>query len=231
MCLNVVSADTPSVVQLGYSPDFNDPHCYKDWNSRKSFFPDSAVGTGRAGAATNQLVNNDQFGRCIDVTADDVDSDFLVVFPCKQRPSGDVQWNQFWITPTIPAGATSASGPVYTTWKGVRYCMTSPGSAAPGKWVRVHPCPAVIPPEMTWTYREDTGFYSTSFRIESTYGAAGVNFCMSPTDPNAASPDLWVTFDVPFSKLVLASCTGSDLQKWNVSPFTVTGPLKDVVER
>jgi hypothetical protein len=31
--------------------------------------------------------------------------------------------------------------------------------------------------------------------------------------------------------LVLANCSTSELQKWNVSAFTVSGPLKDIVER
>jgi hypothetical protein len=243
LCMNVATPQTSSVVKLGAAPDENSANCYVDWSDRKTLFPDADVGTGRAGSATDQLVNNDQFGRCIDVTADDVSYGHLIVYPCKQKPSGRIQWNQEWIIPAIPAGATSVTGPIYTTCPasqtdppctvGKKYCLTSPGSIATGQYVKVVICPAgATPANMTWTVREDTGFYSTSYRIESTYGvASGANYCMTPTDPTAPSPDLWYTFGVPFSKLVLAKCTSSDLQKWNVLAFTVSGPLKDIVER
>jgi Tfp pilus assembly protein PilX len=241
-CINVATPNTSSVVKLG-STAADESNCYVNWNDRKTMFPDADVGTGRAGVATGQLVNNDQFGRCIDITADDVSYEHLIVYPCKQNPSGRIQWNQEWDVPTIAAGATTGTGPIYTTcpasWSdppcanGEKYCLTSPGSVAPGKYVRVDPCPpGATPANMTWTYRKDTGFYSSSYRIESTYGVTSdVNHCLSPTDPDAYSPDFWYTFDVPFSKLALAPCTSSDLQKWNVSQFTVNGPLKDIAER
>jgi hypothetical protein len=81
---------------------------------------------------------------------------------------------------------------------------------------------------MTWTYREDTGITSNAYRIESTHGVpyGQPNFCLSPS-----TTELWYTFAVPFSKLVLAKCTASDLQKWNVQPVTVAGALKDIAER
>ena len=243
LCFNVATPNANSVIKLGQALDDNHVACYYGWDDMKTMFPDADVGTGRAGPATDQLVNNDQFGRCIDVTDDDVAFGHLIVFPCKQKPSGRIQWNQEWIIPTIPPGATSITGPIYTTcpvdWDeepcalGKKYCLTSPGSTAAGQYVTVQICPpGPTPPEMTWTYRQDTGLYSNSYRIESTYGVtSGANHCLSPTDPDAASPDLWYTFDVPFSKLVLAKCTSSDLQKWNVSPVTVSGALKDILER
>ncbi len=241
-CMNVSAPGSSSVVKIA-DTTINDTNCHVGWDWRKTLFPDADVGTGRAGTATNQLVNYDQFGRCIDITADDVSYGFVVIYPCKQKPSGRVQWNQDWVLPAIPAGATTASGPIYTTCplttsdppcpNGKDFCLTSPGTTAPGQYVIVQECPpGPTPANMTWTHRKDTGFYATSYRIESTYGAApGVSYCLSPTDPKASSPDLWYTFGVPFSKLVLANCSTSELQKWNVSAFTVSGPLKDIVER
>jgi hypothetical protein len=241
-CMNVSSPGTASLVKLARAPSANSDECYNFWDDTKTVFPDADVGTGRAGSATDQLVNNEQFGRCIDVTSNDVAAGFLIVFPCKQKPSGRILWNQEWIVPAIPTGETSVTGPIYTTCPasqnnpacsdGSKYCLTSPGSIAAGQYVKVIICPpGPTPANMTWTVREDTGFYSTSYRIESTYGVtSGVNYCMSPTDPTASSPDLWYTFGTPFSKLVLAKCTSTDLQKWNVLPFTVSNPLKDIVE-
>ena len=67
---------------------------------------------------------------------------FLVIFPCKQKPSGSVQWNQVWVPPQIPAGASSSTGPVDTTHNGTTYCLTSPGSVAAKMYVTVAACPA-----------------------------------------------------------------------------------------
>jgi hypothetical protein len=236
-CMNVSVPNTDSDIITGKAASTASPVCYDKWDDAKTTFPDSDLGTGRAGSASDQLVNNEQFGRCIDITGDDVDYGHLIVYPCKQKPSGRVQFNQEWIVPAIPAGATSVTGPIYTTCPagatppcatGKKYCLTSPGSIAASQYVTVAVCPAVIPANMTWTYREDTGVNTTSNRIESTYNVAlgQPNFCLSPS-----TTDLWYTFSVPFSKLVLAKCTASDLQKWNMQAVTVAGALKDIVER
>jgi hypothetical protein len=234
-CFNIVTpGQTDSLVKLGDSNAVS-LRCYDDWTPDKTFYPDAPVGTGRAGAATNQLVNFDQLGRCIDVTGDDVTTPYLVVFPCKQKPSGPIQWNQAWVTPAIPRGADGASGRIYTTYNGQTYCLSSPGSTLAGKYVRANTtCPtgSTTPANMTWTVRPYTGVYSTSFRIESTYNApGGTSYCLTPTDPNAPSPDLWTDYGQDMSKLVVATCNSSKLQKWNVSASLVQSPIRDVVER
>jgi hypothetical protein len=236
-CLDVAVPNTASFIRTGLAPNTSSAACYKEWDDIKTTFPDSDLGTGRAGPASDQLVNNEQFGRCIDITADDVAYGHLVVYPCKQKPSGRIQFNQEWIIQPIPAGSTSVTGTIYTTCPvganppcqaNKKYCLKSPGSIAAGQYVTVDVCPAVTPPDMTWTVRDDTGVTSTNNRIESTHNVPNgqPNFCLAPS-----TTDLWYTFAVPFSKLVLAKCTGSELQKWNVQPVTVAGALKDIVER
>jgi hypothetical protein len=236
-CFNIVSPGTSgSRVVLGDSA--TDPAaCYVAWDSRKTFFPDSTVGSGRAGPAQKQLVNDNQFGKCIDMTADDVTWPYLVIFPCKQQLTGTVQWNQAWNTPVIPAGATSATGPIYTnnTTDGYTYCLRSPGTTTRGYYPTLTRCtPATVTSStMLWTVRGDTGFFSTSYRIESTYGTTANNpFCLTATDPDAPDPDLWVTDGFgSFSKLALATCTDSTPQKWNVASVITGSTLEDAVER
>jgi hypothetical protein len=203
-----------------------------DYTKYKTFFPDASAGTGAAGPTTRQLVNYDEFGRCLDVTGNNVDSAFLVIFPCKQTPNPlGIQWNQVWYLPTVPSGQTSGTG-----WltlidnTGKTYCLTSPGSIAAGQYVRLYVCtPTGTPPaNQSWTRRVFTGVNQTSYRIESTFGTnANAPYCMLPSPT-----DHWDQFTaMMISKLVLASCDGSNLQKWNASPSILTSVVSDYREK
>jgi hypothetical protein len=233
-CLNVRDPGTNlSPVVLGNKG--NDQNaCEKGFSENKTFFTDPAVGTGKAGRATKQLVNYSQFSRCIDVPQNNPGLGYVIVFPCKQQPNGSVLWNQTWNLPSIPSGASSASGPIHTkdTSSGITHCLTSQG---PNTYPSLTPCnPAVVPlpANLTWTYRVDSGVYSDSYRIESTYLASSAR-CLTPTDPTAPPPVTWETWDrsLRFSKVMLTPCTNSELQKWNASPTIVKSALTDVVER
>jgi hypothetical protein len=204
-----------------------------DYTKYKTFFPDPSAGTGAAGPVTRQLVNYDQFGRCLDVTGNDVNSPFLVVFPCKQTPNpNNIQWNQVWYLPTLATGDISATGwlTLIGSDKKTNYCLTSPGSVAAGQYVRVNPCTptGTPPPNQTWTRRVFTGVNQTSYRIESTYGtSSGAPYCMLPSPT-----DYWSQFAaMKISKLVLAPCDGSNLQKWNASPSILTSVVSDYREK
>ncbi len=235
LCWNIVSGLI--VLANQYAAAEN---CEDQWSENKSFFPAAAVGTGRAGAATRQLVNSEQFGRCIDVTSDDVTKEHLIVFPCKQSFTGTVLWNQTWALPAIPAGEDSATGAIHTTWNGTRYCLTSPGTTGttlqgngqPANVVALRACPGtgVPPADLAWTVRSDTGRWTTSYRIESSYGAGPGNGCLAAADPGGPAASLWSTYNVTFSKLVLVQCSGSDLQKWNTISRFYESSLTDVTE-
>ncbi len=181
--INNVSASTPTRVN-GTSGDGTDgtpcSGVSGDYTKYKTFFPDPSAGTGAAGDVTKQLVNYDEFGRCLDVTGNNVSSAFLVIFPCKQAPNKVIQWNQVWFLPTVASGATDGSGRVYLKGSdGVTtYCLTSPGSVAAGQYVRVYPCSLTAAPaaNQTWTRRVFTGVNQTSYRIESTYGRLDILF-------------------------------------------------------
>jgi hypothetical protein len=221
--LHAEAADPPGTSQ-------HDRACYSDYTNSRSFAPDAAVGTGRAGPGTAQLVNFQQFGRCMDVSGDDVNAGFLVIWPCKQKPSGAIQWNQVWHLPALTPGSTSATGRIWlhNDRDNRDYCLTSPGSTAAGKYVTVQLCPdGPVGPAMTWTRYEATGVFATAYRIESTYHApAGQTWCLTGT----GSTDHWAGHgDV--SKVVLATCEGSTLQKWNASPTVLQAALTNVTEK
>ncbi|MFI6071758.1 RICIN domain-containing protein [Actinoplanes sp. NPDC051343] len=212
-----------------------------DYTRYKTFFPDASAGTGAAGPVTRQLVNYDEFGRCLDVTGNNVGSAFLVVFPCKQTPDPNgIQWNQVWYLPGVPAtdaaGNPGTSGTGWLTLTGsdkvTKYCLTSPGSTAAGQYVRVYQCTptagATPPANQNWTRRVFTGVNQTSYRIESTFGTnAGNPYCLLPSPS-----DYWDQFTaMKISKLVLAPCDGSNLQKWNASPSILTSVVSDYREK
>jgi ricin-type beta-trefoil lectin protein len=222
-CMNVQNPDSAgSIVVL------SNANCRKSYDNIENWAPDAAVGAGAAGPSTGQIVNFNQFGRCIDVTDQNVSSTFLIVWPCKQAPNvASLTWNQRWTGPAIPAGLTNATGRIYTTKSGTDYCMQSPGSTAAGQYVRVNPCPSSgIPTNMTWTVYGDTGTYLTSYRVVDGYGN-----CLVPTDPNATPPDFFAKGN-QVSKLVVRACSGDTTQKWNAPPNILQPlPLKDIGEK
>jgi len=59
---------------------------------------------------TEQMVNFQQFGRCLDVNGQDVGNNDLIVYPCKQFPDPNEEpiWNQRWCWEPVP-GATAPS--------------------------------------------------------------------------------------------------------------------------
>jgi len=202
-----------------------------DYTKYKTFLPDASAGTGAAGEATRQLVNYEQFGRCLDVTANTVGYQFMVVFPCKQTPNNVIQWNQVWFVPAVAADATSGQGRVYVNdGNGATHCLYSPGSTAPGHYVKLTPCTltGTIPPDQLWTRSVFTGVNQTSYRIESTYlTTAAAPYCLMPSPT-----DFWNQFaSAKISTLVLGICGGSSLQKWNASPSILGSLVSDYQEK
>jgi hypothetical protein len=191
-----------------------------------SFSPEASAGAGAArpspqqatGTSPQQLVNLSQFGRCMDVTNFDVNKGFLIVWPCKQAPSkASIGWNQMWSLPAVASGTTSAPGPITTdATNGAttgRYCLRSRGTTAAFQYVTVELCPANLALAPEWTVYGDTGDDLTSYHIRDEYG-----YCLSPTDPSATPPDFFTeTNGYRVSKLVVAVCSRSRLQRWNSS--------------
>jgi Ricin-type beta-trefoil lectin domain len=221
LCMSVTSpgqASPPSKVSLG--------SCNS--NSRTALWRSGAgVGAGMAGDSTAQLVNYAQFSRCLDVTNQSTGSSYMIAWFCKQSPNGVVDWNQQWVHPVPTLPAIFATGNIVVTKSGVPYCLKSPLSVATNIYTTVVQCstPATkAPDELQWTVFHDTGDYGTSYRIKDFKGN-----CLTPTDLTAAVKD---THSDGTSKVKVAVCNSSELQKWN-APANINKPtpLTDLIEK
>jgi hypothetical protein len=207
-------------------------NCNGGYDDAQTFSPEAAVGAGAAGSTSGQLVNFNEFGRCLDVTNYDVTYAYMIAWPCKQAPNPNyVGWNQRWTLPLVGSNGASAPGQIVTndtaTSPTTFYCLVSPLSTASGSYVTVSQCPTgTTPTNMTWTVYGNTGTYSTSYEIVDNAG-----YCLSPTDPTA-SPGDFFSGGNKISKITVAACNGSTLQKWNAPPNILQPlPLKDIGEK
>ena len=184
-----------------------------------SFTPDSAVGAGAAGYNTHQLVNYKEFGRCADVTNEQIGSSFMISYPCKQDPTGTgayLQWNHHWYytepasygPPANPSLATSIVGPIYVNTSNVnlpQYCLQTPTSGSAPYFPTFVACNGSN--AQKWTRIYNTGVYANSYWITDYYGR-----CLQ-TDPAQL-------FNGAYSEIDVAGCNGSDAQKWNAPSAT-----------
>ena len=199
-------------------------------NTVETFSPEAGVGAGAAGGTTTQLVNYNQFGRCLDVTNQNVNQGFLIAWPCKQSPAGatGLTWNQKWALPAVGSDGTKSVLGTITTNPGTLYCLTSPDSTSYGTYVTTQTCTGGA--NQSWTVYYKQASYAASWVIKDNSPSPGP-YCLSPTDPNASPNDLFSGGN-NVSKIQVATCNGSTLQKWNAPANTqqVT-PLKDVNEK
>jgi hypothetical protein len=210
-------------------------NCNSSYDNIQNWAPDAAVGAGAAGASSGELVNFNQFGRCLDVTNQTVSSTFLIDWPCKQAPDpNNVAWNQRWVLPTAHADTTTGVtgvGLITTNYQnsGSLYCLQSPQNTGSGQYAVVTSCTSTSTANnLQWTVYGNTGTYATSYEIADT--STG-KYCLQPTDPTAVPADLFTSGN-NVSKLIVQSCNGSTLQKWNAPPNLLSPtPLKDVGEK
>ena len=198
--------------------------------SAAGWTPAASVGAGAAAAAQQgggamQWVNFNEFGRCLDVTGQNVNATFLIDYPCKQNPfAGAVRWNQLFQAPVIPVGQSSAPpGRIFTTPTAgqTQYCLASPG--IDGNPVVVQPCTGSAP--QTWTvYGGDAALaYSSKYTIVNTI--AGVSLCLG-IPPSTATKDL-----PPWSSIIVEACSGATDQKWNGDPNLLKATQQNIHER
>jgi type II secretory pathway pseudopilin PulG len=196
---------------------------------------DAGVGAGMAGEETNQLVNYAQFSRCLDVTSRSTSSTYMIAWFCKQDPNGVVDWNQTWLHPVPVAPAVEKKGVIYIITGGSRFCLRSPLVATSSSWVTVTKtgCPQAnttsltgIPAELIWNVRKKTTSYTTSWRIEDSKG-----LCLQPTELKGGVKGVDLHGDGT-SKVKVATCSGSELQKWNAPPNpSKSSPITDIIEQ
>ena len=191
----------------------------------------AGVGAGMAGDSTAQMVNYSQFSRCLDVTDQDVNKSYMIAWFCKQSPNGVVDWNQRWFhpVPVLPeifkTGNITITKDQAPTATSVWYCLKSPLSTASNAYASLVACKGnETLPATQWTVYHDTGDYSTSYRVTDSKG-----YCLTPTDLNATPKD---THSDGTSKVKVAVCTNSELQKWNAPPnLNKPTPLTELEEK
>jgi hypothetical protein len=186
----------------------------------RRFVPEATVGAGAAGASTTQLVNFRQFGRCLDVTSGHLESLYLIAWTCKQAPTAaGVGWNQKWPFSLVGGGPAGQ----YVVNHGGRFCLESPGGAGPGRYPVARACEEK--PAMLWTRVEESDDNLLSYTVRDAWGS-----CMQPTDLSAPVPD--VHGSAGTSRIIVATCDGSLLQKWNAPPSVVSPlPIRDLQEK
>lgn len=186
--------------------------------------PDPAVGagkaggniTGRPGAPTQQFVNFEQFGRCLDVTGGNFSTGFLIAYPCKQAPnSATLSWNQLW--QFLPV--TGNTGTLYTTprsgdnqngvspagYLNTRICITAVSASA---YVTGTPCLSSQPAEQQWTA---TGIVQDSPKTSYNMVSKAFGTCLSLS--SAADG-----YTAGIRKITVEACNGSARQRWNAPP-------------
>jgi hypothetical protein len=247
-CFNVPTPDTANIAVI----------LTKSCNA---FAEDANVGAGQAasqepGKYVGQLINYNQFGRCLDDTGQNRNAAFMIAWPCKQNPNPTlVTWNQRNVVPVLPSVAdptkdgtddNHVTGTIVMTWP-------NPGTAAIPATGTTPAIPAIpassdayclqspLSPELyqyvttkvcdgtasqQWTVYGHTAHYATSYTIVDSTGL----YCLQPRDPTTATPDLYATVNL-ISKIYVGVCSGSTLQKWNADKNVVDSTaVKDVGE-
>jgi hypothetical protein len=172
--------------------------------SGTAFTPEPSVGAAAAGYETKQIVNYEEFGRCADVTDQQIGKAFMISYPCKQDPSGTgsyLNWNHKWFYDE-PTGAATVlpDRQIYVLENNVasgKKCLQSPSST--GKYVTFATC--TTSNSQKWTRNKKTETYANSYLFIDNLGR-----CLT-----ADATDKYGSW----SKLTVAQCTPSEAQKWN----------------
>lgn len=202
--------------------------------------PDPAVGAGAASYATQQLVNYQQFGRCADVTNNTISSTFMIVYPCKQDPSGSnaFNWNHKWYY-TEPAKyyqqtdsdhdndseytcTTSDEGDCQTDWENI---IVNTASNTPTDTRNNYCLTAQSGAELVFA-RCSSANAAQKFRrytgiTDATTGKADRtrNWTIQDQSGRCLTADASVTYN-GWSHLRMLPCDSSLVQKWNAPAQT-----------
>ncbi|HZL05796.1 MAG TPA: RICIN domain-containing protein, partial [Coriobacteriia bacterium] len=182
-----------------------------------SFTPEPSVGAANASHDTKQIVNFYEFGRCFDVTRQDLNRTFLIVYPCKQDPSGGshLAWNhEFYYDE--PADGLGSRGPQQIYFMSAKvgdtkYCLYSQGEGNYVHWRS--PCRGTA--DEQWTRHASTNTLG-EYTIRDRNG-----LCVSIGSPYPPATD-----DLKnWSTVITEACNGEDWQMWNAPPSTVSASV------
>jgi hypothetical protein len=185
----------------------------------------SQPASGQLFGVTDQLVNFQEFGRCLDVTNQSVTSTFLIDYMCKQFPDTTDYpvWNQRWCFDQLssnsdnlpvgilytPDGQTSCSNPSSP------YCLQSPLQTATqniSAYVTVTSCNISLTQQSTnllWTEWGSTGGSLHEYNLTDNDGYCLEGNTSNQQPPNSGDPS------VVFTTIQVNTCNGSYEQKWN----------------
>ena len=179
-------------------------------STRTAWIPVPSVGAGQA--ALPQWVNYQEFGRCLDVTGQDVSADHLIAYPCKQNPyPSAVTWNQKFSTSSRGTGFVQ----IYTYTNYTNYCLTSTGTLLGQTTVKACDSSNNL---QKWTVNAGGSAlaYSDKYIVKDSTG-----FCL----------DLKGNIDTVWDALVGNTCNGSLSQKWNADPNLSVPALQNTSEK
>jgi hypothetical protein len=233
---NPLASDSPGQAAATMSST-NCPAGYSNtwtWQMKPSVGAGAAqpAGSGLFGPS-NQLVNLQEFGNCLDVTNQSTSSSFLIDYNCKQFPdtANYPVWNQRWcFQPNSGQSTFPETGIIYTPYgqnscagASSPYCLQSPlspaGSGGPyvivtgGSGSACQLSQSSYPANLQWTAYSTAGgpLYDYTFTDSSGY-------CLEANINNKQAPSGNSDY---FSTIQVATCNGSYMQKWN-SPASLS---------
>jgi len=197
-------------------------------SAARTFTPQPAVGAGGASYAMHQIVNYREFGRCMDVTDVQIDKTFMIVYPCKQDPTGTgnaILWNHKWYyaEPTAPSTTTA--------WQNVKVYINNNTSTANTRCLTVASSYASATPTTDVTFKNcDPGNTLQRFvrnnETGNTISSWTFQLDQDRTKCLAAVPESGYAW----SHIRIMTCDGSTAQKWNAPAVTTGSKLGDYQE-
>lgn len=198
--------------------------CGQGQTSQYSWQPEAKVGAGSVGNSGDnvsdvadkdlQWVNYGEFGRCFDVTDQNLSREFMIAYPCKQDPYGAVSWNQrlLWDSKTQQL---KSNGRCLTTTKD---SITTPHGS--DRYLQMKSCSNTNANQKWAMNRLVAGDYAPSYTVVDTHGRC-MGLRNGPTGGTGA---------LQWSGVIAEDCDGSGAQKWNAPPDPVKSTVRDQIE-
>ena len=225
-------ATAAGCVVYGSGPSGEDTLLSKDY---WSWAPGEMLGAGSAGAAHGQFVNGEDFGRCLEVTRNDVTSTKEGIGPCQQTIPGSNTWNQSWTY----TGTSAQPGFLYVVNTNPyddyydpalpHWCLDAVGPST--EYPAMRPCTDGAESQQ-FTVVGNTGDYPNSYLIKDVYGRCLGKGPQYPVgDPS--SPDGEDSMTLSSVQAQTCDITGGPLaagQKWNAPANVGSAGLGDTYE-